>query len=220
MGGAVFVALNAALPLAIWTGVRQWWPLLLFSGLTTATGLTSWLVSRLPRPNTWHALVVYVLALSTAAATSTFFGPFLVAPLLIVVVTLLFTLNHPPQFRGAFVSLGVAAAVLPLALEWTGLVSSSMAFGPEGLSILRRVSELRRVPTLAILTIASAGTILVAGGAIGPIRKELDRAQAQIRVQAWQLRQMVPTSSDGVEDGVRGSERAGAEDAEAGEARE
>jgi len=220
MGAGVFLALNLFLPLVIWTGVRSWLPVVLFSAFTTATGVTSWLVSRLERPTTNHALAVYVLALATAASTSAFFGPYVLAPLVIVVVTLLFSLNHPPQYRHLFVVLGALAALLPMGLEWVGAVAPSMSFGADGMRLLPRMSELRRVPTLAILTIASVGVILIAGGAIGPIRRELDRAQARVRVQAWQLRQMVPTSADSVKDGVGGAERTDSEDTQAGEAGE
>jgi serine/threonine protein kinase len=196
IGAAVFLGLNLFVPLVLLTGLRTWIPVILFSTLTTLTGLASWLVSRLDRPSTRSASLVFTLALATAASTSALVGPFLIAPLIIVVVTLLFTLNHPPQYRKPFVVMGLLAVLIPITLEWTGAVPPSMSFGPEGLQILPRSSDLAPIPTLALLTIVSLATIVIAGGAIGPIRKELDQVQARIRLQAWQLKQMVPAPSD------------------------
>ncbi len=196
IGAAVFLGLNLFVPLVLLTGMRTWIPVILFCSLTTLTGLSSWWVSRLDRPNTKTASLVFTLALATAVSTSGLFGPFLISPLIVVVVTLLFTLNHPPQYRKPFVAMGMVAALVPMALELSGLVPPSMSFGPEGLHILPRSSDLAPIPTLALLTIVSLATILIAGGAIGPIRKELDRVQARIRLQAWQLRQMVPARTN------------------------
>jgi serine/threonine-protein kinase len=193
LGAAVFLGLNLFIPVAILTGIRAWWVVILFSALTTATGLTSYVVSKLPRPSTRSALLVYVFALATATSTAALLGPFLLAPLIILVVTLLFTLNHPPEYRRPFVALGLVAAFLPVLLEWTGLVPPSMIFDPAGITVVARASELRQVPTLVLLTIASAASIVIAGGAIGPIRREVDDMHARIRLQAWQLKQMVPT---------------------------
>jgi len=202
IGAAVFLGLNLFVPLVLLTGMRTWIPVILFSTLTTLTGIASWLVSRLERPSTKSASLVFTLALATAASTSALIGPFLISPLIVVVVTLLFTLNHPPQYRKPFVVMGVVAALIPIALEWTGVVAPSMSFGPEGLEILPRTSDLARGPTLALLTIVSLATIVIAGGAIGPIRKELDRVHARIRLQAWQLKQMVPAQTDEAESDV------------------
>ncbi len=218
LGAGVFLGLNLFVPLAIWTGVRDWVPFAVFAALTTTTGIVSWLVSRLEHPGTIQALSVYVFALATATSTSVLFGPYLVAPIFILVVTLLFSLNHPPQYRVLFVTLGALAAIVPMGLEWAGVVGPSVEFGADGMRFLPRISELRPIPTLAILATASVGAILIAGGAMGPIRRELDRAQARLHVQAWQLRQVVPTSgADGVKDGVGGAEGTGADDPRPGE---
>ncbi len=214
IGAVVFLGLNLFVPLAILTGLRTWLPVILFAALTTATGLASALVSRLPEPTTRSATLVFGLALATASSTSVLFGPFLIAPLMVVVVTLLFTLNHPPHYRLPFVAMGLVAALLPLGLELAEVVPASMAFEGEGLRVLPRTSEMARLPTLALLTLVSLATIAIAGGAIGPIRSELDRSHARIRLQAWQLRQLVPASStDGVEREVGGPERTDAPNA-------
>jgi len=196
IGAGVFLGLNLFIPLALLTGMRSWFPVILFGTLTTLTGVTSWLVSRMERPSTKTASLVFTLALATAASTASLFGPFLIAPLIIVVVTLLFTLNHPPHYRKPFVAMGMVAALVPMVLELSGAVPPSMTFGAEGLRILPRTSDIAPIPTLVLLTLASLATILIAGGAIGPIRKELDRVQARIRLQAWQLKQMVPARTD------------------------
>lgn len=198
IGAAVFLGLNLFIPLVLLTGMRTWLPVILFSTFTTLTGIASWLVSRLERPTTRSATVVFGLALATAASTSALIGPFLISPLIIVVVTLLFTLNHPPQYRIPFVIAGLLAAILPISLEWSGVVPASMVFDADGLHVLPRSSDLARIPTLALLTIVSLAVIAIAGGAIGPIRKELDKVQARLRMQAWQLKQMVPASTDEV----------------------
>ena len=214
IGGAVFLGLNLFVPLVLMTGLRTWLPLILFSSLTTLTGIASLLVSRLERPTTPTAMVVFSLALATAASTSTLVGPFLICPLIVVVVTLLFTLNHPPHYRKPFVAMGLVAALLPVALEWMGLVPPSMAFTADGLHILPRTSDLARIPTLALLTLVSLATIAIAGGAIGPIRKELDKVQARLRMQAWQLKQMVPAPTEEVSELDEQANPAGASDTE------
>ena len=192
VGAVAFLSLNLYFPLMFWMGVKVWLPVLLFSVLTTATAAISFGVSRLKHPRTGHAMAVLVAGLATAGASSALFGPFVLAPSIVAVITLLFSLNHPAEWRGRILGLGVAAALLPAVLEWIGLVPPSIAFGIEGMTLLPRFVNFPVAPSLLLLVVGNLAVVITAGAAMAPIRKELDDAQARVRTTAWQLRQMVP----------------------------
>jgi serine/threonine-protein kinase len=192
VGAIAFVSLNFWIPLVAAMGVKDWTPIAAFAVAANSTALVSWAVSRLPRPRTIHAMAVLVLGLLTASLSSLLFGPFVLAPSIIAVITLLFSLNHPPEWRFGIIGLGLLAMLGPAGLEWLGALPPSMLFTEHGLTLVPRWASLPPVPSIAILLLGNVGVIVTAGAAMAPIRRELDEAQLRMRLSAWQLRQLVP----------------------------
>ena len=81
----------------------------------------------------------------------------MLVPAIAAANTLVFAVSNSPRHRFVVVALGVLPIVLPLALEWLGVVPPSYAFTEQGLVILPRMAGLPALPTLVLLVLGSIG---------------------------------------------------------------
>jgi tRNA A-37 threonylcarbamoyl transferase component Bud32 len=120
------------------------------------------------------------------------FGPLLLVPT-VVVATMTMALLHPtlPSRRLVIVIFAAIVAV-PVALELTGVMSSSYRFVDGVLVTVPRMVRHPEEATLLALVFGSMATIATLAAAITRIRRMLNDAEQRIQLHAWQLRQLVP----------------------------
>jgi len=136
-----------------------------------------------------------VANLVTVVLWSRLAGPFVLTPALLCGLMLAFASNREMIARPwLLLSWGAVAIFLPFVLEWigllertwymtdTGLVSRSMMFGAGGAELVTMI-------------LANAVFVLVVGSFASHLRRNLSRAQRDLHVQAWHLRQLLPARS-------------------------
>ncbi len=191
LGAVLYVALLGYVPILWWMGVRNATAFAFLFATVAASALTSAIVSRW-FPTTrglWAGLVVSAVMV---AASSLILGPFVVAPSFASVITTVFAFEVPPRQRPLGIAVGLSAFVLPALLEIAGWPSPAYAFGPEGMTVVPRMLELPRTPTLVFLLLSGFTTAGLSAVAIGKLRDALASAEHRLFAQAWQLRQLVP----------------------------
>ncbi|MCC7542920.1 MAG: serine/threonine protein kinase, partial [Deltaproteobacteria bacterium] len=191
-GALAFLSINLYAPLLLWLGVIDVGLLVLQCALATLCAGVSYSISRLRRPTQGHAMIVLVISSVGIVVQSTIAGPFIVVPAVVTASTLIFSVSNGRAYRGAIIAVGCLAFLAPFALEALGVLAPAATFGPSGMTIVARMTELPPTRTTLVLVVMTLGTIVTSGLAVAPFRDELDDAQRQIRLQSWQLRQLVP----------------------------
>jgi serine/threonine-protein kinase len=187
------VAFLSVLPsdlLVLWMGARD---LALLGAIVGATVLAVLLLALPPwfMPNGRGALVGLIGFVGLALGTR-FAGPFVVTPLLALSLAAGLMLS-PKHIPTSMVVGGASGSVLvPLALERFGLLAPSYTFGADRLCIAARLASFPELPTLIFLVLTNLLPLAAACVYLARIRDRLAHAERRVRVQAWQLRQIVP----------------------------
>lgn len=192
--GSLLFALGAlffVFPTALLMGVRN--------PTSVAVNLILWglapallfLGRRLPM---WVAPIVTYAAV---ASTSLIFGPFISVPGIAAVVTVAFVLSGRRAHRLLASGLAVVSLVLPLALEFAGVLPRSFILEKDRFVILLNAVETPSLTTVLLLAATHVATVLFVANYVAEGKDALDRAEVQNRLQAWQLRQLVPPEAQG-----------------------
>lgn len=197
-GGAIAFAIWLALtPLALWIGVRDWGSFLSMAGLVAACGGLCAYVARTGRHIDAIQRAVMVCAVTAAGFTTRLFGPFVLVPALIVVVTFIFSLTPDPKWRRLFMALGSLGMVGPILLEVSEVVAPSYVFHNGLIELHPRMTRLTAGPSLVSLMLVHLGLLLAMVQVVGRMRDAFDVVSRRLHLQAWQLRQIVPSDSAG-----------------------
>lgn len=192
--GALLFALAAAifvLPSAFFTGIRN--PTfvainVILWGLAPATLFVG---RKLP---SWVSPIV---AYAAVASSTLVFGPFLSVPAIASIVTVAFVLTGRRSVRILAVILAVLTLVVPVILERVGVLPPSFVFENDRLVILARAVSLPALTGTLLLTVSHVATVLFVAYYVAGSKDTLDRVEVQNRLQAWQLRQLVPQEAQG-----------------------
>jgi serine/threonine-protein kinase len=195
VGAGSYAAFVLLLPLAIWSGVKSW-PLLIAT-VTLAIALAVYAFSFTRRKTvTSRALLGYMFgnALITVLLER-LFGPFVFVPALACVSTM--SLMSYPLLAARMRLLVVcqlAAWVIPVVLEFLGVLSSTWELHDHKLAIESRLVELGGGSSEALLLVTSAGFIVVGGLLAGAAARARIAAQRELMTRDWHLRQLLPSS--------------------------
>jgi serine/threonine protein kinase len=157
----------------------------------TSTGLCL-LLARRPHHEAKTHYVVFGIHTLTVTATSGLFGPFLLVPALATVVVIALMNNPDRSRRWAVLSVGCVGLLLPLLLEWLGVLPPSYSLHDGVLTILPRWIELSPRGTIPALLVGNLVILLCAAAVMAKFRDGLTAAERRLYVQAWQLRQLLP----------------------------
>lgn len=193
MAALLYVAILAAMPLAVWMGVLDWGIFAAVVVLGLIAVATTGTVS--PRQREHRNPIFYPGFVSSTAMISlvgAVFGPLVLVPTLLAVNTM----GHVSTwYRGrtyqAFL-VAAAAILIPWLLQQVGVVPDTLVVSEAGLTIAPWAVDVAQPAAEAVLLLASiailAGAVLVAS----MLRANLDRVIRRGHLQAWQLRQMLP----------------------------
>jgi hypothetical protein len=136
--------------------------------------------------------LVAALAAIGLVATARVASPLVVVP----VMALCFGVGLTLFPRKTHVILAILAAtvctVAPFALEWTGIVSPTFHTTGDTIVIHARLADLPKVPFLAWFFVATLLPLAATCFYLAHVRDRLTAAEERIRLQAWQLRQILP----------------------------
>jgi serine/threonine protein kinase len=186
----------AFIPLLLWTGVRIAWPVAAFGALAIASSTQVYSMVKRDRIYGWRIYVNACINATIIGLVCRMVGPFIVAPTL-VATTLMAYAAHPRFGRILVVAPILAGAVLlPWGLELAGVLSPTYTFVDGTIVLSSQILTFRSVPVqLAFLVLLLALLAVVAVLSRMMAQRQRD-ANRRVELQAWQLRQLVP-SHDG-----------------------
>jgi serine/threonine protein kinase len=183
------------IPILVWAGVRDLRYVALLVALLAICGWTVFLGSVHPtsRPRVWVSVLANAGLIAVLAHLYT---PFMLAPGIATATTMISIRN--PMFRrlrmiGVTIAAMCAAILLPLVAQTLGLVDETIIVHDHSLELGSPTLVLDRVPVLIGLSAYSMALIFVAATlAITHLRDQY-QLQRRVHLQAWRLRQLVPT---------------------------
>jgi serine/threonine-protein kinase len=177
------------LPLLVWMGIRNVGAIVLFYALMLGSvGLCGWIHRR---PSERKVLWLVVLANAGYAALAPLFGSLFLSAAVVAVHTTCFALHFERRNRWAAMATGLLAIAVPLALELTGVLPSSLRFTDGMIGIAPTMVEFRPLPTLVFLTVLNLMNVVNGTIATGRMKDTLLEVQERLHLQSWHLRQLV-----------------------------
>jgi hypothetical protein len=123
------------------------------------------------------------------------FSPLLIAPGLAAVLGMALVMWPRFSVLGSAITIAVlnsAAVLVPWVLEWTGVMSSTMSIGDDGILLRAPVIAGAEGPTTICAAVYTVTLIAAACVIAATMRARHRAAHRTLQMQAWQLRQLVP----------------------------
>lgn len=188
-----YLAWFVFLPFGFWMGVRSPLTAVVASVLWASAALSAYALRR-SRAADQVRYAGFVATAVAASAASTVCGPYVLVPTLAVINVVLWLLLPGRTHRLTIVGLGWLTILVPAVLEWTHVVRFYHFHGDQ-VTIVPSMLDFPAIPTHAFLLLASLALVTVAAFLITRFRNDLTEAETQLHLQAWQLRQLVPTEA-------------------------
>jgi serine/threonine-protein kinase len=129
------------------------------------------------------------------AAIGRSFGPLVLVPSLLAVNAAGFMLAPRRLVRWLSLAITSSAVLVPLLLEWLGVLSPSYLFEGGRMVIVPHLNDLPAVPSLVVVATISVGIIINSALFLSRVRATLNQAEERLHLNAWQLRQLVPAGT-------------------------
>ena len=97
--------------------------------------------------------------------------------------------------RRVVLALGVISIALPFVLEMTGVVPRAYAMEGGQFLVLPRATGFPALQTMLFLFVTSVAMVVIPGVMMGRMRDALTAAERRLLLQAWHLRQLVPSGT-------------------------
>jgi serine/threonine protein kinase len=184
-------------PFLWWTGVRDATFVIAFAALALASSLQVYLLSRRNRLITGGIYLNACLNAALIGVVCRIVGPFLVAPAL-VATTLVAYAAHPRFGRIAVLSAILAAGIaVPWLLELAGVLAPTYSFDNGALIFRSPVIELNSLPVQLAFALILVGLLTVVALLSRNQALRQHAANRAVELQAWHLRQLVPSRDGG-----------------------
>ena len=189
-----YFAVLVLVPIGALNGIRNWTLIGASTGLAMALSALAFMMHRRPQ-TTW---LQWVYAISNAAFLALLggvFGPLLLVPALTCVVAMgLVSYPHLSKRSVLIIALSTLGWIAPAVLELVGVLPPSWSI-VDGLLILRsHAFEVAGPFTVWFFFITSMMTIWLAAVLTSWLTKAHYGAKYKLITQAWQLKQLLPTS--------------------------
>jgi len=190
--------------LLAWLSVFLFTPLLPFLDVKSwPLQFTFWAVVVLVCFNAWHGYRtgrarIYPVLFGSLAAVFIFSqiaGPFMLTPIVIVGTLIAYTASPHISGRTWLLSLwGLVAVLLPIVLELTGVIPRTFEVHDGAVVTTSAFYRLKGSVEEIALIVANAGLIFIAARFAFGISRSRHDAQRKLQIQAWHLRQLLPTA--------------------------
>jgi len=98
----------------------------------------------------------------------------------------------------AFVAGAALAFLVPLVLEWTGVLAPSYAFRDGAIVLLPRMVDFPAgISTLGVLVASGLGIVLMPPVLVARVSDEARSAERRVFTHLWHLRQFIPDEARG-----------------------
>jgi eukaryotic-like serine/threonine-protein kinase len=171
--------------------VKSWSTLLVFYGLLVAGALSAW---RHARRGEASAFVTMTLTGLIAVVFTRFAGPFILTPICVCVVLMQLAAIRYIAERIWIVCVWVLVVVTaPLAIEWLGLLDRTYEVSHGTLSSNSAVFDMTGRIDETFLIGANTMFLVFAAAIAATLSRRHLVAQQQLAIQAWHLRQLLPS---------------------------
>jgi serine/threonine-protein kinase len=177
--------------LCILLRVHDWTWAVVAMALMAGAAVTSILISR-RKLAPWTVPTVAAAGAIAIAAVSRFAGPFILLPAIVAGQAMIYTFYPARGSRVLSVVLACMSIVVPVALEWTGVLAPSYEFRGGAMIVVPRMVDLPPVATSVCIFLTTLASILLPVLVMAGLREEQFKAEMQLYVQSWQLEQLVP----------------------------
>ena len=189
-----YLAVAAFLVMASWNGLRS---RMLMAGVAVLASVMAAAAFRLSRRAARRSemLAVAVGNAALAALLSRAFGPLILAPAVICVMSVSLT-SYPQLIDRArlVIAILVLSWLLPVGLEAVGVLDSTWRVIDGEVISTSSLIQIGRISTTALLVSANVITIVVVGMFANALARSRRDAQRQVEIQAWHLRQLLPSA--------------------------
>jgi eukaryotic-like serine/threonine-protein kinase len=179
-------------PFMLWMGVRDWW---LLAGLI-AVNLTLvariWWVTRQARLRAIDAYVNLAIAALFLVLLGRTFGPLIFIPAMAALTVTVFVIYNQLVRPLPVLCITISAVVVPVTLEWLGVLPPSYAFEGNTIIVLPGLLDLPPQATPIALFLVAVTLIATPAFLFGRMRDAHLAAERRLRLVAWQLQQAVP----------------------------
>jgi serine/threonine-protein kinase len=191
LGVFAYGACLALAPVFVAMGVRSVAAVALSCALFAGAAAASYLMSRRERMHVAWPLSVLALGTAALGAASALFGPYILIPTILAMSTIAYA-QHLGRLRwGVIVFVGCLGVVVPVLLEWTGVVPPAYSFTDGVIQVLPRAVSFPRPATEIVLFLASVVAIFAAALYMLHFQRALADAQRDVQLHTWQIRQLV-----------------------------
>ncbi len=188
----VYLSVFAMLPLALVMEVKNWPMVIGFYGVSVVAALSSAQFARTGKPS---VVVVLIVNLALTVLWTRFAGPFVLTPLMvccaIIAITAIPWIN---QRMWVVVTWTAIAVLLPIALEWWQILPKTWEIAGGRMTIMSDVIKTQGLRDELSLIFSTVLFALVIGIFTLGISKRRRLGQQQLFVQAWHLRQLLPST--------------------------
>ncbi|MFT5352895.1 MAG: hypothetical protein ACI9KE_000092 [Polyangiales bacterium] len=192
----VYASFIAIVPLVLVMGVKNW---VAFTVEGVAIG-TCFLLSvyHYRRDQTPAIALDHVVAATIAVIVSiVVLGPFMVVPTLALANTAAYAVAaHERRERFWIVTLGVSAVIVPVLIEFSGLLPPTFNVIDGQIVVQSMMFDLSFKSTLAFLLVIHVPFILACSWFVAKVKETHSDLERQLRMQAWQLAQIVPSQPE------------------------
>jgi serine/threonine-protein kinase len=217
---ALFVLWVSVLGSAALLGIRSWSTAIAATLAATVAAILIAIRSRTDA--TWARVAAFTAGLVTASFTTAMFGPFILLPSYLAcfgVLALTSTLpataasrTEPRRLRAFFMVSVVFTMLVPMALEWLGIVPASMLFRDNTIVFVPRAVNFPPVPTMLFLLVGNAIVVLLPAIIAARVHDYALEVERRAFEAASMLSQLVPrparTAASVRSDGPRSAEAA------------
>ncbi len=183
------------LPVALWMGVRHVPSTVVTVVAVLLCGASAWWLARQRDVGLRQGFALLLLSSLTIGLMSSVFGPFILIPGLAATNTMFFAMAADRSARRVILAMGVLSIALPFFLEMTGVVPPAYDFSGGQLQVLPRATGFPALQTMLFLFVTSVAMVLIPGAMMGRMRDALAAAERRQFLQAWHLRQLVPSGT-------------------------
>ena len=188
----VYLSMFGMLPLALVMQIKNWPMVIGFYGVAAIAALASAQFARTGKPS---VAVVLAVNLALAVLWTRIAGPFVLTPLFvccaIIAITAIPWIN---QRRWIVVTWTMIAVLLPIMLEWWSVLPKTWEIAGGRMTIMSDVIQTHGLfDELSLIFATLLFTIVIGMFTLG-ISKRRRLGQQQLFVQAWHLRQLLPSA--------------------------
>ena len=192
IAAGMYFSMMLYFPLCWWAGILDATPIAMFFGCSGLAGLLSLYTSTTDRPRRVFVLLAMFTSCAGISAVAALFGPLVLMPAVLGINISAYAATVDRLGRRLAYAVSTVAIAVPIVLELTGVVGPSLALGPDGMTILPRALGLDSMSAVAVLALASLGTVFAGIVAVGRLRDALTRAESQLEMYNWHFRQLLP----------------------------